>query len=244
MQNVKTRPSFFVGVTRRLSPLRLAMAPLVSLITLVCTEWIHRGEEFTPEVLTANVLPHLPAFLLTWLLLGCIYQALARATRLHPLAVLVTGALGCIPAAVTYYKLKLRGEPFFPWDLSQVSEASDVMGKSGLELQPSMWVSGLVFAVLFVLACFVREPKTALPTRLLAAGIPAVCVLVLVFGVFTNPIGSQLVGITPDMWMQNRYYRNYGVIAGFLTNIQTLQVDKPEGYSEEAVQELLNTAAS
>lgn len=145
LQDVKTKPSYLSGVIRRLSALRLVMAPIVSLITLVCTEWIHRGEEFTPEVLTENVLPHLPAFLLTWLLLGCIYQALARATRLHPLAVLVTGALGCIPAAVTYYKLKLRGEPFFPWDLSQVSEASDVMGKAGLELQTSMWVSGVIF---------------------------------------------------------------------------------------------------
>ena len=244
MQDVKTKPSYLSGVVRRLSALRLAMAPIVSLITLVCAEWIHRGEEFAPEVLTENVLPHLPAFLLTWLLLGCVYQALARATRLHPLAVLVTGALGCIPAAVTYYKLKLRGEPFFPWDLSQVSEASDVMGKAGLELQTSMWVSGVIFAVLFVLACFIREPKTALRTRALAAGIPAAGVLVLVFGVFINPTVSQLVGITPDMWMQNRYYRNYGVIAGFLTNIQNLQVDKPEGYSEEAVQEILDKAAS
>ena len=69
-------------------------------------------------------------------------------------------------------------------------------------------------------------------------------VLVLVFGVFINPTVSQLVGITPDMWMQNRYYRNYGVIAGFLTNIQNLQVDKPEGYSEKAVQEILDKAAS
>ena len=243
MQNVKTKPSVFAGITRRLSPLRYVMAPLVSLITLVCTEWIHRGE-LTMAVLTDNVLPHLPAFLLTWLLLGCIYQALARATRLHPLAVAVTGLLGCIPAAVTYFKLKLRGEPFFPWDLSQFSEATDVVGKSGVELQTSMWVSGLIFALLFVLACFVREPKTGIRARLLGAGIPAVGALALVFGVFISPTVSQLVGITPDMWMQNRYYRNYGVIAGFLTNIQNLQVDKPEGYSQEAVQAIIDKDAS
>lgn len=243
MHSVKTKPTFFAALTQRLSALRWAMAPLVSLITLVCTEWIHRGEEFTPKVLTENVLPHLPAFLLTWLLLGCIYQAIARATRLHPLAVLVTGLLGCIPAAVTYYKLKLRGEPFFPWDLSQVSEATDVMGKSGLELQTSMWVSGLIFLVLFVLACFVREPKNGLRSRLLGCGIPAAGALVLVFGVFFSPTVSQMVGITPDMWMQNRYYRNYGVIAGFLTNIQNLQVDKPAGYSEKAVQAIIDQDA-
>ena len=69
MQSVKTKPSIFDGIARRLSPLRYAMAPVVSLITLVCTEWIHRGE-LTVKVLTDNVLPHLPAFLLTWLLLG------------------------------------------------------------------------------------------------------------------------------------------------------------------------------
>ncbi|WP_294527296.1 LTA synthase family protein [uncultured Allofournierella sp.] len=243
MQSVKTKPSIFDGIARRLSPLRYAMAPVVSLITLVCTEWIHRGE-LTMKVLTDNVLPHLPAFLLTWLLLGCIYQALARATRLHPLAVTVTGLLGCIPAAVTYFKLKLRGEPFFPWDLSQFSEATDVAGKSGVELQTSMWVSALIFAALFVLACFVREPKTSVRSRLLGAGIPAVGALALVFGVFISPTVSQMVGITPDMWMQNRYYRNYGVIAGFLTNIQNLQVDKPAGYSQEAVQEIIDKDAS
>ena len=66
MQSVKTKPSIFDGIARRLSPLRYAMAPVVSLITLVCTEWIHRGE-LTMKVLTDNVLPHLPAFLLTWL---------------------------------------------------------------------------------------------------------------------------------------------------------------------------------
>lgn len=78
--------------------------------------------------------------------------------------------------------------------------------------------------MLFVLACFIREPKTALRTRALAAGIPAAGALVLVFGVFINPTVSQLVGITPDMWMQNRYYRNYGVIAGFL-----IQYSEPAG---------------
>lgn len=94
MQSIKTKPSIFAVITRRLGPLRYAMAPLVSLITLVCTEWIHRGE-LTVKVLTDNVLPHLPAFLLTWLLLGCIYQALAG----HPAA---SAGGGCDRSAGLY----------------------------------------------------------------------------------------------------------------------------------------------
>ncbi len=241
MQTLQTKDSLPQRIARRLTPLRWVMAPLVGLITLVCTEWIHRGT-FTKEVWTSNVLPHLPSFLLSWLLLALIYQAIAKLTRLHPVAVLVTGVLGCVPATVTYYKLKLRGEPFFPWDLSQVSEATDVMGKAGLELQTSMWVTVLIYIALIILACFIKEPKTDWRRRLMQGGIPAVGALALVVGVFFSPAVSKLVGITPDMWMQNRYYRNYGVIAGFLTNIQNLQVDKPENYSQQAVNELVQEA--
>ena len=33
--------------------------------------------------------------------------------------------------------------------------------------------------------------------------------------------------------MQDRYYRYYGVITSFLTNLTTLEMDKPEEYSLE-----------
>ena len=32
--------------------------------------------------------------------------------------------LGCAPCAVNFYTMQLRGEPFLPWDLMQVSEAA------------------------------------------------------------------------------------------------------------------------
>ncbi len=40
--------------------------------------------------------------------------------------------------------------------------------------------------------------------------------------------------------MQDRYYRYYGVITSFLTNLTNLEIDKPEEYSEEAVNEILD----
>lgn len=47
-------------------------------------------------------------------------------TRFAPLATLLAAVLGCAPAAVNFYTLQLRGEPFLPWDLMQVSEAAGV----------------------------------------------------------------------------------------------------------------------
>lgn len=220
------------------------LAPIVATATLLCTEWIHRGS-LSASFWTDNFLPHFGSFACSWLLILCTYLFLANLTRLPALAVLVCGAGGCIPATVTYFKLKLRGEPFFPWDLSQGAEAADVVGKAGLELQTSMWVSALIILALAVFACLVPRPRGgAVWQFILSWAAPGAGGLALLFLVFLSPTGSRMVGIVPDMWMQNRYYRNYGVIAGFLTNIQNLEVDGPEDYSEETVKQLVEQAYS
>lgn len=220
------------------------LAPIVATVTLLCTEWIHRGS-LSASFWTDNFLPHFGSFACSWLLILCTYLFLANLTRLPALAVLVCGAGGCIPATVTYFKLKLRGEPFFPWDLSQGTEAADVVGKAGLELQTSMWVSALIILALAVFACLVPRPRGgAVWQFILSWAAPGAGGLALLFLVFLSPTGSRMVGIVPDMWMQNRYYRNYGVIAGFLTNIQNLEVDEPEDYSEETVKQLVEQAYS
>ena len=220
------------------------LAPITATVTLLCTEWIHRGS-LSSSFWTDNFLPHFGSFACSWLLILCTYLFLANLTRLPALAVVLCGAGGCIPATVTYFKLKLRGEPFFPWDLSQGAEAADVVGKAGLELQTSMWVSALVFLALAAFACLVPRPrKGVLWQFILSWAAPGAGGLALLFLVFLSPTGSRAVGIVPDMWMQNRYYRNYGVIAGFLTNIQNLEVDEPEDYSEETVNALVEQSYS
>ena len=40
--------------------------------------------------------------------------------------------------------------------------------------------------------------------------------------------------------MQDRYYRYYGVITGFMTNLSNLEIDKPDNYSEETVDAILD----
>ena len=220
------------------------LAPIVATVTLLCTEWIHRGA-LSASFWADNFLPHFGSYACSWLLILCTYLFLTNLTRLPALAVLVCGASGCIPAVVTYFKLKLRGEPFFPWDLSQGAEAADVVGKAGLELQTSMWASALILLALAVFACLVPRPRGGVLWRfILSWAAPGAGGLALLFFVFLSPAGSRLAGIVPDMWMQNRYYRNYGVIAGFLTNIQNLEVDEPAGYSEDAVKELVEQAYS
>ena len=68
---------------------------------------------------------------------------------------------------------------------------------------------------------------------MLVGSTAAACALV--FGVFLQPAVTQALGILPDAWMQDRYYRYYGVITGFMTNLTNLEIAKQLFVSEDTV---------
>jgi len=214
---------------------KVAATLLIPVTGLLTAEWIHRGTLFNNSFSSAFI-DHFFSYILSWMFLVLVYAAVSRITGYHNLAALTVGLIGNIPAAVTYYKLQLRGEPFLPWDISQMAEASNVMGKANLELQPSMLWTIIIFAGLFFVTSFIHEPRKKLHPRLwfrrVATGIISLAFLaLLVFGIYLQPAATSFLKITPDMWMQNRYYKNYGVISGFLSNLQALHIAKPDGYN-------------
>ena len=235
MKHEHTAAALGVGLVRGIFP------PLAAGIFLVLTEWVARGE-WTPEIWTEYIRPHYESYILSWMLLALIWAVVDTVTRLAPLATFVSGCAGPVPAAVNFYTLQLRGEPFLPWDLTQIQEAAGVAAAAGLKVQPSMVWAGGALLTLTVLSHFLyrRRGRPALPVRLVSIAASLAALLALVFGVFLQPAVTQSFGIYPDAWMQDRYYRWYGVITGFMTNLTNLEIDEPEGYSEEAVNALLD----
>ena len=225
----------------RLHGARLLFPPVATLLFLVLTEYIARGT-LSGDTFVQYIVPHPEAYLLAWGLLFLVWMAVDWLTRFAPLATLLSALLGCLPATVDFYILQLRGEPFLPWDLMQVSEAAGVASAAGIHVQKSMVVSGVVVLALTVGSFFLYRGRQKLPwvQRLagFAASTAATCALI--FGVFLQPAVTQSLGILPDAWMQDRYYRYYGVITSFLTNLTNLEIDKPEDYSEEAVNAILD----
>ena len=226
-----------------LHALRLAFPPVVTLVLVVLTEWIARGS-LTVDTLTQYIFPHAEAYLLAWALLFLIWLMVDWLTRYAPLATLTAAILGCVPAAVDFYTLQLRGEPFLPWDLAQVSEAAGVA--AGIHIQTSMVVSIVIILLLLVASFFLYRGRKKLnwKPRVLGFAASAAAVCGLLFGVFLQPAVTQAIGILPDAWMQDRYYRYYGVTTSFLTNLTNLEISKPDDYSEDAVNEILDDTAA
>ena len=221
--------------------LRMVFPAAASLIVLLLGEWIARGS-LTADTFASFIFPHIGAYLLAWLLLFLVWMLLDWIFRFPPLSTLGMAVLGCAPCAVNFYTLQLRGEPFLPWDLMQVSEAAGVASAAGIKIQTSMVVSIVLVLVLMVGSFFLyrgRHKQRWLP-RLAGSAATAAAICLLVFGVYLQPAVTQVLGITPDAWMQDRYYRYYGVVTGFMTNLTNLEIDKPEGYSEETVDDLLD----
>ena len=228
-----------------LHALRLAFPPVVTLVLVVLTEWIARGS-LTVDTLTQYIFPHAEAYLLAWALLFLIWLMVDWLTRFAPLATLIAAILGCVPAAVDFYTLQLRGEPFLPWDLAQVSEAAGVASAAGIHIQTSMVVSIVIILLLLVASFFLYRGRKKLnwKPRVLGFAASAAAVCGLLFGVFLQPAVTQAIGILPDAWMQDRYYRYYGVTTSFLTNLTNLEISKPDAYSEDAVNEILDDTAA
>lgn len=124
----------------------------------------------------------------------------------------------------------------------QVSEAAGVAAAAGIHIQTSMVVSIVIIVLLVVVSFFLYRGRQKLNWKPRVAGFlaSAAATCGLLFGVFLQPAVTQAIGIVPDAWMQDRYYRYYGVITSFLTNLTNLEISKPEGYSEEAVNEILD----
>ena len=220
---------------------RMAFPLAASLITVLLGEWIARGA-LTADTVTSFIFPHAEAYLLAWLFLFLVWLLLDWIFRLPPLSTLGMAVLGCVPCAVNFYTLQLRGEPFLPWDLAQVSEAAGVASAAGIKIQTSMIVTVVVELVLMAGSFFLyrgRHKQRWLP-RVAGSAATAAALCLLIFGVYLQPAVCQAIGIVPDAWMQDRYYRYYGVVTGFMTNLSNLEIDKPDNYSEEAVDAILD----
>ena len=220
---------------------RMAFPLAASLITVLLGEWIARGA-LTADTVTSFIFPHAEAYLLAWLFLFLVWLLLDWIFQLPPLSTLGMAVLGCVPCAVNFYTLQLRGEPFLPWDLAQVSEAAGVASAAGIKIQTSMIVTVVVELALMASSFFLyrgRHKQRWLP-RVAGSAATAAALCLLIFGVYLQPAVCQAIGIVPDAWMQDRYYRYYGVVTGFMTNLSNLEIDKPDDYSEEAVDAILD----
>ena len=208
-------------------------------------EWLHRGTLFSDEFWNERLLPHPEAFILAWLFVLGVYTVISQIFGRHWPAVLILGIIAYGAGTVTYFKLEMRGEPLLPWDFQQLGDFMGVADNVKLSVQPHMIVVAIIFLLCLGLSIMMPSPyrgmkRRGLIARLILTIVGAVMSLGIFFGIYMSKEVCASFHIYEDMWMQDRYYRNYSIVTGFLTNLRVMQFEAPENYSQEAVYERLD----
>lgn len=217
-------------------------APLATAIITFCATWIQLENQIFEYRFfwIESFWWHRAAWFAGWVFLTLVYLFVLGLTGRPTIAVISTSVFLCIPAVICYYKLALRGEPFLPWDFAQVGEALDVAGKSALWVTPSMCGAAMILLALILVSCLLPKLHFHWKQWMIRTLLPLAGVFGMVFGVFLQEqVTHDVLYISPDAWMQDRYYRNYGLVTAFLTNMQVMQVQAPDGYNQQAVEDAL-----
>lgn len=181
-------------------------------------------------------------FLLNWLLF------LAAAMLINSLTLPWIGTsfvsvFALLWYVANYFVIKFRDKPVMPADLKAIGTAREVIG--GYDLTPSwaMVVGVLVTALwltLFLLIYRKNRPqeKAPLKKQLIRRGFGVAAAIVLVvFGVNNNAFAS-LNEFQWDAKVLEGFHRE-GILLTYVKGVISSHVDKPEGYSREAVDAIL-----
>ncbi|MBB3126454.1 phosphoglycerol transferase MdoB-like AlkP superfamily enzyme [Paenibacillus rhizosphaerae] len=153
-----------------------------------------------------------------------------------------TGALiaflVCVVLGIANYeKLSTTGEPLFPWDLMQIKNAQEMTKiTKGMISPAAVIVAVLLVAVLIYLMLKLPKVKVRLPLRITLGIISLVAV-----GGFIQMVGGQHALATSLKyqnipWNQKVNYAQNGFVYAFAGNLMQNLIEKPEGYSKEAIE--------
>ncbi|SDN38104.1 Phosphoglycerol transferase MdoB [Paenibacillus sp. yr247] len=224
----KIRP-FRLGATISLLLFMICL-PILSIAGL---ELLERGSlHDTLQWISSNQTFFLLNVGLSFCLLAFIYAVVGSLAISGSISTLLLGLM----ALISYMKVKMIGEPFFPWDIllnkESMNIASLVTGKAAL-----LRIGAVLTAVILVLLLKWVLPRVSLPIiSRIGLGLFSLYALY-AFGIKTPLAGKILdhAGVNEIIWNQRENYSNNGLALAFTLNVKNSIVQKPGTYSDQSI---------
>ena len=152
----------------------------------------------------------------------------------------VLGFFSLLFSFINYLKIALNGDNFYPQDITMVGDAGEIASFITVPL-PLWFYIAAVFAVLWVSAYAAFNVEIPLKWKF---RIPAAALLVIIALIAFTPANAENVigafGMSyVDTILQSSNYRANGFLGAFTLNILKMQVQEPEGYSENSIDEII-----
>lgn len=188
-----------------------------------------------PEIFLLNLIPVVLLVLFFYLLTNRAWAGF-----------LIPAVLLLIICIANYYTVLLRGEPFVAEDILNTRDGVGILKEYDLQIPLALILSlAAVIGGTVILALFARGkfPKKRLWLRLVLLVLTAVLCGFCWKGIYSDTNHyDQLLLTNADrfnVWKNAENYASKGLVYSFLHSVDTMLPEKPDGYSEEAAQELL-----
>lgn len=163
------------------------------------------------------------------------------------IAVMVSAVLSFVFGLVNHFVTSFRGSPFLPWDILSARTAFSVASNYTFSMTPDLIGVVLVLILLLLLAARMSWNSTLLNKNILHIFISRLAIAGILVGYGVILLGTHLpdtLGIVEFPWNQSAAYRANGSLTNFLLNIKYLIIERPEGYSSDAVSEIAEEVES
>lgn len=164
-----------------------------------------------------------------YLLVYCVFGSLVLATGISAL-------LMALMSLISFFKVRLIGEPFFPWDIFLNKETMNILPL--VTSHEALVRLGIVLALLIVIfASRLWIPRLGLRLRSRAI-LGIISVFVLYSFAVRLPWANELTdraGFSEIVWNQQQNYGDNGLSLAFTMNVKNTIVPKPPGYSEPSM---------
>ena len=230
--------------------IRVLVMLLFSLCLPILIEWVVR-DSFSAAIGWLNYNP--PAYLFTAVFFYFIIFFGFTIFRRVDFPILIVSVVVIGLGTASYFKSSYRSEPLYPWDLLIISEAADI--SSEMDLTPTASIISaavitlLVFAVLFSAHIFFTKTKVFRKHKrtkkrniqLVVQFVSSLAVLICytVF-VLNNTSLMSYFGISESAFRQPQAYLRNGFVQSFVMNTKYILPEKPAGYSEKSVNEIVS----
>lgn len=192
-------------------------------------------EWFTHKPWEMAFLPQLINLFFFYLIYAALWAILKKSNRV----ILLTNLFFLFVGVANYYTSKFRGDPILPWDLQSIGTAISVTDNYSFTIDFPMLYVLLGFLILFVLGS-----KTALTlekTSIRMGMATASCLLFFTGNALLHIEGITNCILTPsNLFTQWATYRDNGFLVSFMVNLKYLDIDTPENYSTEELEETLD----
>lgn len=182
----------------------------------------------------------LKTVLANYICIGLIYFILCALTNHIRVCSVVVVSLCVIWGSANAFISVFRGTPILPWDFTALKTAMAVAGNYKFVPTWQMIAAVLLvilFGILVRKKCLkgdIKPNRQNLVFRAACLGIS--CVLLYGLSDFR---ALEALDVQTDVWDQTATYRNEGAAAAFLMNIKFMEVEAPEDYSSESVNNII-----